>query len=655
MRWFTLAWKHWSKAALLIATLALTLAACMPSLNASAPDTSSWSRNAVVPSQKPSFSVLSGHPAADVNDRFGEELNQAYGVDFRSVTGNFLPHQPIVISSDQDFITQGWPGSGTAEDPYRIENLEIVFPAGNCVDIRSTTAYFCVRGCNLTGTNQGCCVYFGGVVNGILENNTCLFGVCGINLADSETSQVVGNTCWMGIYGIRVGSCQSVNVTDNICNMNSVAGIRVYESQKVSTARNLCTGNRYGIEIYGGTTNDLSENTCIGNSVAGLVLNATQLAAASTNECLGNAIGIYLQYTSDGSLTQNTCEQNTGSGALLAQSQFNNLIGNVFRGNRRGIELTSAISNYVGGNIFEGNTESGIYLYLSEANRIAANSMSEGKYGVYAVASQNNEMTVNTLSNHTQAGILLVESAMGTITYNTFVGCGLELQGESYLAQLAVIGNTVNGAPLVFLQNQRGASVPSGAGQVVLLECRSVTVDHQILKATSIGLLVIYCRLVTIEDCVFAENIRSGIEMWGSRGIVLSNNSFLANGECGILLHSDCSDNSVRESLFANNAVYNAFDDGALNIFDRNFWSDYVGFDLNLDGLGDDPYLINGQAMNRDWNPLMAPPGVAPPARLPRWILTVATALVVNSLIIGIGLSLALRHRKSGLESTKKP
>jgi hypothetical protein len=259
-------------------------------------------------------------------------------------------------------------------------------------------------------------------------------------------------------------------------------------------------------------------------------------------------------------------------------------------------------------------------------------------------------VTINTLSNNTWAGILLLESPLSRVNYNTFVRCGLELQGESYLAQREVIGNTVNGAPLIFLQNSRGGSVPSGAGQVVLLECRSIAIENQNLSAASIGLLVLQSSYVTVENTVFAENTRCGVEVWGSRLIAFSNNSFVGNGQSGIVFHSDCSENSIRRNSFAGNAIHNAVDDGAFNIFDRNFWSDYVGYDRNLDGLGDDPYLISGQATNHDWNPLMAPPGVFPPAQLPRWILAIVAALVVNSLIIGIGMSVALRYRRWALK-----
>jgi hypothetical protein len=41
------------------------------------------------------------------------------------------------------------------------------------------------------------------------------------------------------------------------------------------------------------------------------------------------------------------------------------------------------------------------------------------------------------------------------------------------------------------------------------------------------------------------------------------------------------------------------------NSCEGNFWSDYVGTDSNLDGVGDIPYLIDGN--NTDYCPLMNP------------------------------------------------
>lgn len=42
-----------------------------------------------------------------------------------TINQQFTPHAPISIRSNADFAAQGFSGSGTESDPYRIENLNI--------------------------------------------------------------------------------------------------------------------------------------------------------------------------------------------------------------------------------------------------------------------------------------------------------------------------------------------------------------------------------------------------------------------------------------------------------------------------------------------------------------------------------------------------
>jgi len=46
-------------------------------------------------------------------------------VDMPQTGAAYTSHAPITISSNADFSTQGWPGSGTVDDPYVIEGLNI--------------------------------------------------------------------------------------------------------------------------------------------------------------------------------------------------------------------------------------------------------------------------------------------------------------------------------------------------------------------------------------------------------------------------------------------------------------------------------------------------------------------------------------------------
>ena len=85
----------------------------------------------------------------------------------------YQPHDSIFISNDGDFTSQGFPGSGTQNDPYIIEGYSINGSSGDLISISSTTSYFIIRNNILDGSNvanRG--IFFFNVTFAIIENNT---------------------------------------------------------------------------------------------------------------------------------------------------------------------------------------------------------------------------------------------------------------------------------------------------------------------------------------------------------------------------------------------------------------------------------------------------------------------------------------------------
>ncbi len=59
-----------------------------------------------------------------------------------------LPHGPISIDNEADFTSQGWPGSGTPGNPFRIENLNITC-SQVCISVHNVATCFVISGCFL--------------------------------------------------------------------------------------------------------------------------------------------------------------------------------------------------------------------------------------------------------------------------------------------------------------------------------------------------------------------------------------------------------------------------------------------------------------------------------------------------------------------------
>jgi hypothetical protein len=66
---------------------------------------------------------------------------------------SYTKHEPIVIHNNSDFSDQGWPGSGTFDDPYVIEGFNITDNATG-ISIRNTTVYFEIRNCIVSSSKS---------------------------------------------------------------------------------------------------------------------------------------------------------------------------------------------------------------------------------------------------------------------------------------------------------------------------------------------------------------------------------------------------------------------------------------------------------------------------------------------------------------------
>lgn len=90
-----------------------------------------------------------------------------------SIVADYEAHDPILITSDADFVNQSWPGSGTLEDPYVIEGLSISVShdQGYCIEIKNVQSHFVVRNCFLYGTSYTSAIVLRDTMNGLIEYN----------------------------------------------------------------------------------------------------------------------------------------------------------------------------------------------------------------------------------------------------------------------------------------------------------------------------------------------------------------------------------------------------------------------------------------------------------------------------------------------------
>jgi nitrous oxidase accessory protein len=103
------------------------------------------------------------------------------------------------------------------------------------------------------------------------------------------------------------------------------------------------------------------------------------------------------------------------------------------------------------------------------------------------------------------------------------------------------------------------------------------------------GLLLKEIYDAEIENNIFKENT-IGIFVEGSSRINYQSNEFI-NNDWALKISGGCLNNNVNN----NNFVSNTFDlsmnkSNDENHFDKNYWSEYSGYDLDRNGIGDIPY-----------------------------------------------------------------
>lgn len=238
-------------------------------------------------------------------------------------TQAYIPHSPILISSDSHFVSQGFSGSGTINDPYRIENLNITTSNGDLISISDTTVYFRIQNNRLDGlTTATSGISLSNVQHATIENNSIHSNWDGIKATDISNAIFFNNSILsnarFGVFLTKVTNC---TLASNTIHDNLVNGVQLKDSYKTTISNNDMYNHQHGEYYHSSILLDNSSSTLITN-----------------NSLYNNHYGInFLNSADDNLITNNTIYENQEYGIRLEYAsknmiEFNTIIDNLLYG-----------------------------------------------------------------------------------------------------------------------------------------------------------------------------------------------------------------------------------------------------------------------------------------------------------------------------------
>lgn len=457
-----------------------------------------------------------------------------------------IPSNPIIIWNNDDFINYGFSGEGSKENPYLIENLEIITEYIYGINIKNTDKYFVIRNCYVDASEIG--IYLDNIANetAIIIENICTDNEIGIKVSDSDEISITKNECLENDYyagaGIVVLNSNRCNLTQNYCYSNEFFGIKLENTESCYVYNNTCIANEgyfqgAGIYVYVSDNTILEHNVCRGNMLDGIHIHLSENTFVVDNLCEENYVrGLYMRLSYHTVIANNTILSNLNWGGQISHgmeieySSFFNLTGNTIDSNRgNGITLRQTSDSHIHSNIIANQIEypnsliTPYMIYLGEKGYLG--------YGIFVYSSSNLEVTENTW------------------TYN-YGGCWLE---DVYNANI-----TLN-----HCQNNREQSIR-------ILNSDECSLNNNTISSNKVGVIVNDTLTTTI-----AFNKIHGSNSYGL--------SFLGSS----------SDNLVYQNSFKNNNLGGSsqgYDEGTNNIWYNNvtkkgnYWLDRVSGNYSIDG-----------------------------------------------------------------------
>jgi parallel beta-helix repeat protein len=351
----------------------------------------------------------------------------------------------------------------------------------------------------------------GGIREGWGGYDVSLYGTSPFHTEpDTIINNTIYNNSYNGLY-ICGNYTGGIDIAGNEVYDNTPAGIRLdWGAYEITLRQNNVSGNRgNGIELAGVRNDTVSGNRACRNNGSGIYVDRSPIYDQW-----------YYTPSMNNTLTGNEASNNTGCGILVGNSTGDRLRDNLARDNSAGgIAVLDSLNETLEGNVACNDSACGIFVGSSLEilpphsgfHRLISNRVDGNDRGIILSWSNADKLTGNSAAENRLDGIWLDNATVATLVGNRLDGnlrsgvrasnsYGMELRDSNltdnglflegwdvlFFATHTVANNTVNGKPLHYYVGQGGFTVPTDAGQVVLVNCANASIGGvNITRATA--------------------------------------------------------------------------------------------------------------------------------------------------------------------------
>jgi len=413
------------------------------------------------------------------------------------------------------------------------------------------------------------------------------YGYTGIRMYDSNAT-LSENTIIDHNFGISLTMCDGNVISDNEVRGSAVTGIDLVHTTNLTLRANDmfgCSFDIQGNELWYYDSHDLQNNTVNGLDILIMIGNDT--------ETIDDVWGQVILVDCSDIVLANMAIDNASSAVKVVFSTDITFDNHTARMNARGIDVSYSTGVIIDGLITEDNTFA-INIDFSDSITISGFESKDDSWG---------------MKSYRVTGILVEDSIFnGT-------GPALQIQNECddividniTISEVLGDGITFNYASNITIE---GGWIDSSNRGIYASNTENLSVNGTTFYRITTGLQLVDSYNISVTHAII-NRTDHGVKMEGSSWTSIINNTFLSNPLISIHCDEDAHNNTIywNQIIDGGASGSQATDDGTDNVWDNgsagNWWSDYPGEDADRNGIGDDPYEIDGTAGSQDDYPLV--------------------------------------------------